>query len=150
MWYLSSLIEPIPPALDHQGGPWNFFVYFLNFNWRLITLQYCGGFLSYIHMNQPWVYMCSPSWPSLPPPSPSHSSRSSQCTSPEHPVLCMKPGWWSISHMIIYMFQCYSLKSSHPHLVPQSPKVCSLHWCLFCCLEYKVIITIFLNSIYMH
>ena len=29
------------------------------FNWRLITLQYC--FLPYIDMNQPWVYMCSPS-----------------------------------------------------------------------------------------
>ena len=25
--------------------------------------------MPYIHMNQPWVYMCSPSWPSLPPPS---------------------------------------------------------------------------------
>ena len=25
--------------------------------------------------------------------------------------------WWSVSHMIIYMFQCYSLKSSHPHLL---------------------------------
>ena len=31
--------------------------------------------------------------------------------------------WWSISHMIIYMFQFYSLKSSHPCLLPQSPKV---------------------------
>ena len=28
--------------------------------------------------------------------------------------------WRSISHMIIYMFQCYSLKSSHPRLLPQS------------------------------
>ena len=28
-------------------------------------------------------------------------------------------------------------------------KVCSLHLCLFCCLAYRVIITIFLNSIYM-
>ena len=45
------------------------------------------------------------------------------------------------------MFQCYSLKSPHPHLLPQSPKVCSLHLCLFCCLAYGVIITIFLNSI---
>ena len=53
----------------------------------------------------------------------------------------------SISHMVIYMFQCYSLKSSHPHLLPQSPKVCSLYLCLFCCLAYKVIVTIFLNSI---
>ena len=57
--------------------------------------------------------------------------------------------WWSISHMIIYMFQCCSLKSSHPRLLPQSPKVCSLHLCLFCCLAYTVIVTIFLNSIYM-
>ena len=32
---------------------------------------------------------------------------------------------------------------------PKSPKVCSLHLCLFCCLAYRVIITIFLNSIYM-
>ena len=58
--------------------------------------------------------------------------------------------WRSISHMIIYMFQCYSLKSSHPRLLPQSAKVCSLYLCLFHCLAYWVIITIFLNSIYMH
>ena len=57
--------------------------------------------------------------------------------------------WQSISHMITYMFQCCSLKSSHPWLLPQSPKVCSLYLCLFCCLTYRVIITIFLNSIYM-
>ena len=57
--------------------------------------------------------------------------------------------WRSISHMIIYMFQCYSLKSSHPCLLPQSQKVCSVHLCLFYCLTYRVIIAIFLNSIYM-
>ena len=28
----------------------------------------------------------------LPPPSPSHPSGSSQCTSPEHPVSCLEPG----------------------------------------------------------
>ena len=43
-------------------------------------------------MNQPWMYMCSPSWTPLPPPSPSHPSGSSQCTSPEHSVSCIKPG----------------------------------------------------------
>ena len=48
--------------------------------------------LPYIHMSQPWVYMCSPSWTPLPPLSPSHPSGSSQCTSPEHPVSCIKPG----------------------------------------------------------
>ena len=55
---------------------------------------------------------------------------------PPHPILQGHPSaptlstlshasnldWWSVSHMIIcftydiYMFQCYSLKSSHPHL----------------------------------
>ena len=51
--------------------------------------------------------------------------------------------WRSVSHMMIYMFQCYSLKSSHPCLLPQSPKDCSIHLCLFCCFAYRVIVTIF-------
>ena len=55
--------------------------------------------------------------------------------------------WSSILHMVIYIFQCYSLKLSHPHLLPHSPKVCSLHLCLFCCLAYRIFVTIFLNSI---
>ena len=41
-------------------------------------------------MNQPWVYMCSPSQSPLLPPSSSHPSGSSQCTSPESPVSCME------------------------------------------------------------
>ena len=43
-------------------------------------------------MNLPWVYICSPFWNPLPPPSPSHPSGSSQCTSPKHPVSCIEPG----------------------------------------------------------
>ena len=39
--------------------------------------------LSYIEMNQPWVYMCSPSRSPLPPPSPPAPSRFSQCTRSE-------------------------------------------------------------------
>jgi len=57
--------------------------------------------------------------------------------------------WSSILHMVMYMLQCSSLVSSHPRLLPHSPKVCSLHLCLFCCLAYRVIITVFLNSVYM-
>ena len=98
-------------------------------------------------MNQPWVHMCPPSWTPLPHPSPYHPSGSSQCTGPESPVSCIELDWRSISHMVIYMFQCNSLKSSHPHLLPHSPKVCSLHLCLFCYLTYRLIITDFLNSI---
>ena len=57
--------------------------------------------------------------------------------------------WRFISHMIICMFQCHSFISSYPRPLPQSPKDCSIHLCLFCCLAYRVIVTIFLNSIYM-
>ena len=58
--------------------------------------------------------------------------------------------WRLVSYMILYMFQCHSPKWSHPLPLPQSPKDCSIHQCLFCCLVYRVIVTIFLNSIYMH
>ena len=106
--------------------------------------------MPYIHMNQPWVYMCSPSWTPLPPSSPSHSSGSSQCTSPEHSLSCTEPG------LVIYFtydnihVSILFPQSSHPRLLPQSAKVCSLHLCLFRCLAYRIIIAIFLNSIYMH
>jgi len=45
-----------------------------------------------IEMNPPQVYLCSPSWTLLRPPSPYPPSGSSQCTSPKHPVSCIKPG----------------------------------------------------------
>ena len=53
-------------------------------------------------------------------------------------------------HLFYIWFQCCSLKSSRSCLLPHSPKVCSLHLCLFCCLAYRNVITIFLNFIYMH
>ena len=78
-------------------------------------------FLPYINMNQPWIYMCSPSWNPLPPPSPSHPSGSSQCTSPEHLSHASHLDWQSISHLITYMFQYYSFRSSHTHLPKTEP-----------------------------
>ena len=83
-------------------------------------------FLSYTDMNQPWVYMCPLSWtPShLPHPIPWGCPSAPALSPPFH---ALNLDWWSISHMVIYMFQCYSLKSSHPCLLSQSPKVCSLY-----------------------
>ena len=106
--------------------------------------------LPYIDLNLPSVYMFSPSWMPLPPPSPSHPSGSSQCTSPERLVSCIEPGLAICFTYDNYMFQCHSPISSCPRPLPQSPKDCSIHLCLFCGLTYRVIITIFLNSIYMH
>ena len=105
--------------------------------------------LPYIDLNLPWVYVCSPSWTPHPPPSPSHPSGSSQCTNPEHPVSCIEPGLAIHFTYDNYMFLCHSPISSLPCPLPQSPKDCSIHLCLLRCLTYRVIITIFLNSIYM-
>ena len=64
-----------------------FFTFYFIFKLYILVLV-----LPNIKMNPPQVYMCSPSWTLLPPPSPYHSSGSSQCTSPKHPVSCIEPG----------------------------------------------------------
>ena len=65
------------------------------------------------------------------------------------PVVMYRCESWAIKKAE-YIFQYHSLKSSHSHLLPLSPKVCSLHLCLLCCPACRIIGTIFLNSIYMH
>ena len=125
------------------------YYYFFNlnlFNWRLITLQYCIGSATHQLESTMGVHMF-PILNSFPPPSPYHPSGSSQCTSPKHSVSNLD--WQFISYMILYMFQCHSLKSSHPLPLPQSPKVRYTQLCPFSCLAYRVVIAIFLNSIYM-
>ena len=113
------------------------------------SLQYCIGFTIHQHESATGVHV----FPILNPPS--HL--------PPHTIPLGHPGarapsilypasnldWQFMSYMILYMFQCHSPKSSHPLPLPQSPKDCSIHPCLFCCFAYRVIITIFLNSIYM-
>ena len=126
-----------------------FFNLFIYFNWRLITLQYCSGFCDTLT----WIsHGCTcvphPESPSylLPYPVPQGHPSAPALSALSH---AWNLDWWSISHMVIYMFQCCSLKSSHRRPLPQSPKLCSLSLCLFCCLTYRVIVTIFLNPIYM-
>ena len=133
----------IPKRLAYIPIP-IFFFFFLFYLFLLVGgwLRY-NRVLPYIDLNQPWIYMCSPSQSPIPRPSPSNPSGSSQCTSPEHLSHASNLGWWSVSPLIVYLFQCYSLRTSHPRLLPQSPKVCSVHLCLFICFAYRVIVTIF-------
>ena len=85
-----------------------FFFFFLLYNIVLV--------LPYIDMDLPWVYMCSPSWTPLPPPSPYHPSGSSQCTSPEHPVSCIEPGL-----AIHFTYDNIHVSMPFSHTIPPSP-----------------------------
>ena len=95
-----------------------FFNVFINLNWRLITLPYCGGFCHTLT----WIShgcTCVPQ-SRAPPPSPSHPSGLSQCTGFECPVSYIELGLVIyFTNMVIYMFQCYSLKSSQPAFSPR-------------------------------
>ena len=115
------------------------FIYYYFFN-VFFTLYNIVLVLPYINMHLPRVYTCSSSWTPLPPPSPYHPSGSSQCTSPKLPVSCIEPGLaihflYDIIHVLMPFSQIIS-----PLPVPQSPKDCSMHLCLFCCLTYRVFI----------
>ena len=79
----------------------------------------------------------------------SHLSRLSQstklsslcCTAVSHKL--------SISHMVMYICQCYSLSLSHPLLPLLCPEVHSLYLHLYSCLANRFMSTIFLDTIYV-
>ena len=114
---------------------------FLNLLLLFFTLQYCIGFATHHHESATSVHV-------FPIPKP-HPSGSSQCTSPEHPAPCIEPRL-----AIHFLYDIIHVSMPFSQIIPPSPsptesKICSVHLCLFCCLAYKVIITIFLNSTYM-
>ena len=133
-------------GLRHHIDCFFFKFKFIYFNWRLIIPQYYIGFAVHQHESATGVHV----FPILKPPS--HLSlRTIPLGHPSSPAPsiqyhALNLGWWLVSYMILYMFQCHSPKSSHPLPLPQSPKDCSTSVSLLC-LSYRVIITIFLNSI---
>ena len=111
------------------------------------TLQYCIGFAIHQHESAMGVHVfpiLNPSPTSLPIPSlwviPVHQPLAS----------CILHRTWTGDLFLIWYYTCFNgILPNHTPPPPQSPKDCSIHLCLFCCLTYRVIITIFLNSIYM-
>ena len=75
------------------------FLKLVYFNWKIITVLW--WVLPYISMTRPQVHVSSPILSPPSPPFPPYPSGLSQSTRFECPASC------------IYMFQCYSLKSSH-------------------------------------
>ena len=93
-------------------------------------------------MNPPWLYSCSPSGTRLPRSSPYCPLGHPSAPAPSILYHALNLDWRFVSHMILYMFQCHTSPS------PTESKSCSIQ-CLFCCLAYRVIVTIILDSIYM-
>ena len=111
------------------------------------TLQYCIGFAIQQHASTTGVHV----FPILNPP-PSSLPIPSLWVIPVHQpqASCILHQTWTGNSFHIRYYTCFNaILPNHPPLpLPQSPKDCSTHLCLFCCLAYRVVITIFLNSIY--
>ena len=97
---------------------YSFFFNFIYFNWRLITLQYCGGFLCTLT----WIIhgcTCVPPSPTpLPPPSPSHLFGLSQCTSFECPVSCTELGL-----VIYFTYENIHVSNLLSQIIPPLPSL---------------------------
>ena len=65
---------------------------------------------------------------------------------------CILHPTWTGDSFLIWYYTCFNaiLRNHPPFPLPQSPKDHSIDLCFFCCLAYRVVVTIFLNSIYMH
>ena len=104
----------------------NFLIYF---NWRLITLQYCGGFCHTLT----WISHGCTCVPHPDPPSPSHPSGSSQCTSLEHPVPCIKRGL-----VIYFTYDNIHVSVLFSQIIPPSPSPRVQESVLYTCVSFAI------------
>ena len=116
--FMTVLSVSVCLTISKQNKPHVHFNFLNLFSQRLITLQYCGGFCHTLT----WIKhgcTCIPH-PECPSHLPPHSTPQGQPSTPALSTLSHASNldWRSISHMVIYMFQCSSLKSSNPHLLP--------------------------------
>ena len=140
-WYIHVLIFWSLPFLLITTNV--FFFFYLYFNCRII--KYCDGFcLILTWVWHRYIHMPPSSCSLLPPLSPGcHRALALgfQChTANSH--------WPSVLHMVICVFQCYSLKSSHTLRPLPCPKVHSLFLFLLCCPAHRITSTIFLDAIH--
>ena len=106
-----------------------FFLKFFKFFYFTILYWFCNT-LTWICHGCTWVL--NPEPPShLPPQIISLGHPSAPAPSILYPVLNLD--WRFVSYTIVYMFQCYSPKSSHPLPLPQSPKSV-----LYICVSFAV------------
>ena len=119
-------IEPTSPAFQAD------FLKFY-FNWRLITLQYCGGFCH----TSTWIsHRCTcvpPSRTLLPPPSLFHPSGLSQHTSFECPASCIELGL-----VIYFTYGNIHVSMLFSQIIPPLPSPRVQKSVLYICVSFAV------------
>ena len=85
--------------------------------------------------------LAPPSQTPLSLPSPSHPSRLAQSTSFGFPASYIRLPL-AVLHVVMYMFQCYSIKTSHPLLLPLCTSLFFM-LCSLCCPEHRLSNTVF-------
>ena len=111
-----------------------------------LTLQYCIGFYINKHESATGIHL----FPVLNPP-PSSLPVPSLWVVPvhQHQASSIMHRTWTSDSFHIWYYTCFNA------ILPNHPTLSLLHrvqktvQCLFCCFVYRVIVTIFLNSIYM-
>ena len=110
-----------------------FIIYYIFNLFYFLTLQYCIGFAIYQHESATCIHV----FPILNPP-PSSLPIPSLWVVPVHQpqASCILPQTWTgDSFHIRYYTYFNAILPNHPTLsLSQSPKDCSIHQCLFCCL----------------
>ena len=152
---LSSPSPPAPNPSQHQGlFQWANSLHEVaevlefqlqHFNWKIITFQYCDCFCH----TSAWIShrgtCVPPSWTPLPLLSPPHPSELFQSTSFECPASCIE-----LAVVTYFIYGDIHGSVWFSQIVPPLPSLSEpKSLCLFCCLTYRFIVTIFLNFIHM-
>ena len=92
----------------------SFFFSFIFISWRLITLQYYFA----IHWHESAMDLHVFTILNAPSHLPPHPIPLGLPNAPAPSTYASNLDWRSVSHLIIYLFQCSCLRSSHPHIRP--------------------------------
>ena len=145
VWLICNILSVVSD-IGHNDSKFLLFLKYIYFNWRLITLQYCIGFAIHQHESTTGIYVfriLNPPPTSLPVPS--------LWVVPVHRAFCILHPTWTGDSFLIWYCTCFNaILPNHPTLsLSQRVQQTVLYICVFCCLAYRVITTIFLNSISM-
>ena len=138
------------PETGEPGGLPSMGLHRVRHDWsHLAAAAAAAVVLAYIDMNLLWVYVCSPSWTSPPISFPDPSLWVIPVHQPWHPVSCIEPGL-----AIYFTYDNIQVSMLFTQIIPPSPFPTKSKSLFFTSVSLllscnRVVVAIFLNSIYM-